>query len=91
MTSRGIKILSSLKQSKRGRTGKEITRLLTAFGFEARKTKKYDWFTHPDYPERLDLKYNLTRSSGELAIGWVAKAVKVVERLLELQKESNNE
>jgi len=80
--SKSKKLLASMRQSKAGRRRNDIVRLLTGFGFIMRAGKKYDIISHPDYPE---LCMNLTRSSGELATGWVATAVKLVDKLQELQ------
>ena len=75
-----------MRRSKAGRRRKDIINLLTGFGFIMRAGRKHDIISHPDFPE---LRMDLTRSSGELATGWITTAIKLVEQLKVLQNKGD--
>lgn len=78
------RLLSRMRASKSGWSDKDIESLYLGFGFEFREGSKHRFYYHPTYPEL----YATVARHNPLAIGYVATAVKLVDRLK--QKESTN-
>jgi hypothetical protein len=87
MTSKAQKLLERMKQSKAGWRRQDLDKLYTGFGFVIIHGSRHDIVKHPDFPQ---LRTTLPRH-GFLARGYVEFAVKLVDTLLEIQKETEDE
>lgn len=87
MPSAAEKLLERMRQSKAGWRRADLDKLYSGFGFEILRGKKHDIVRHPKYAQ---LRTVLPRHT-YLAKGYVDYAVKLVDRLLELEKESRHE
>ena len=76
-----------MQNSKAGWKRKDIDSLLQGFGFIIDSGSKHDKAWHPDYPQLLTF---LPRHR-QIAIYVVNNALKLVDRLDDLKKESNHE
>ena len=87
MTSKAQKLLERMKQSKTGWKRHDLDKLYTGFGFVINHGGSHDIVKHPDFPQ---LRATLPRHSF-LARGYVEFAIKLVDMLLEMQKEKVDE
>lgn len=87
MTSKAQKLLERMKQSKAGWKRNDLDKLYTGFGFIISHGGSHDIVKHPDFPQ---LRATLPRHN-YLAIGYVEFAIKLVDMLLEMQKEKDDE
>ena len=86
MNKKGRKLLEKAKNSSAGWRRDDIINLYEHFGFEI-KTGGYD--INAIHPVYKDLRASISKSSGELANGYIRHAVKMIEKLLEYQGEKN--
>lgn len=84
MTSKAEKLLEQMRNSKSGWKRIDLDKLYEGFGFVISHGRNHDIVKHPDFPQ---LRTTLPRHR-MLAKGYVDFAVKLIDRLLELQKES---
>jgi predicted RNA binding protein YcfA (HicA-like mRNA interferase family) len=82
MTSKAEKLLEQMRNSKTGWKRADLDKLYKGFGFVIKHGSNHDIMKHPDFPE---LRATLPRHR-ELARGYVEFAVKLIDRLNELQK-----
>lgn len=82
-----LELLEQMRRSKSNWKKEDIERLYKEFGFVLRHGSNHDIISHPDFPT---LRATLARHKA-LPKGYVQFAVKLVEKLLELQKEGSNE
>jgi len=87
MGSRANKLLERMRNSKTGWKSHDLIRLYTGFGFSITHGSNHDIIKHPDYPH---LRTTVPRHN-YLATGYVEYAVKLIDLLLDLQKEDKNE
>jgi hypothetical protein len=84
MPSKAVKLLEQMRNSKSNWKRADLDRLYEGFGFIISHGRSHDIARHPDFPQ---LRATLPRHR-ELAKGYVEFAVKLMDRLLELQKET---
>ncbi|MDI6770316.1 MAG: type II toxin-antitoxin system HicA family toxin [Anaerolineales bacterium] len=84
MPSKAEKLLEQMRNSKSNWKRADLDKLYEEFGFVISHGGSHDIVKHPDFPL---LRTSLPRHR-VLAKGYVEFAVKLVDRLLELQKES---
>ena len=84
MSSKAEKLLEQMRNSKSNWKRIDLDKLYEGFGFVISHGGSHDIIKHPDFPQ---LRSSLPRHR-ILAKGYVEFAVKLVDRLLELQKES---
>ena len=84
MPSKAEKLLEQMRNSKSGWKRADLDKLYEGFGFVISHGGRHDIAKHPTFPQ---LRATLTHHK-ELAKGYVEFAVKLVDRLVELQKES---
>jgi hypothetical protein len=84
MSNKGRKLLERARSTTAGWTTNNLLDLYKSFGFILREGRGHIIATHPKYNK---LRATISRSSGELANGYVRHAVKTIERLLELKGE----
>jgi hypothetical protein len=87
MTSKAQKLLERMKQSKAGWKRQDLDKLYTGFGFVISHGGNHDIVKHPDFPH---LRATLPRHT-YLARGYIEFAIKLVDMLLKMQKETENE
>lgn len=87
MTPKALKLLERMKQSKAGWIRRDLDKLYTDFGFVINHGGNHDIVKHPDFPQ---LRATLPRHSF-LARVYVEFAIKLVDMLLEMQKETEDE
>ena len=87
MTSKAQKLLERMRQSKSNWKRQDLDTLYEGFGFIITHGSSHDIVKHPSFPE---LRTTLPRHN-ELAKGYVHMAVKLVDKLLQLEKEAKNE
>jgi len=83
MPSKAEKLLEQMRSSKSNWKRADLDTLYEGFGFVITHGGSHDIVKHPDFPE---LRATLPRHR-VLAKGYVEFAVKLIGRLLELQKE----
>lgn len=86
MTPKADRLLKRMRQSKADWKRSDLDALFTGFNFVIIHGSKHDIVKHPDYP---DLRTTLPRHT-TLARGYVEYAVKLIDRLLDLQKEETD-
>jgi hypothetical protein len=84
MPSKAGKLLEQMRNSKSNWKRADLDKLYEGFGFVISHGGNHDIVKHPDFPQ---LRTSLPRHR-VLAKGYVEFAVKLVDRLLELQKGS---
>jgi hypothetical protein len=82
VTSKALKLLERMRQSKSNWKRRDLDSLYIGFEFIITHGKKHDIVKHPDYPL---LRTTLPRHS-KLAKGYVEKAIKLVDKLLEMKE-----
>jgi hypothetical protein len=82
MTSKAEKLLEQMRNSKSNWKRADLDKLYEGFGFNISHGTNHDIVKHPDFPL---LRTTLPRHR-ELARGYVEFAVKLVDKLLELQR-----
>ncbi len=87
MTSKAHKLLERMKQSKTGWKRQDLDKLYVGFGFIIQHGSNHDIVKHPQYPQ---LRTTLPRHN-YLARGYVDYAIKLVDTLIEMQKETRDE
>lgn len=75
------KLLERMRRSKSGWKRTDLDKLYEGYGFTIRHGSNHDVVTHPDYPQ---LRETLPRHN-KVAIYLVRKAVKLVDKLIQLQ------
>jgi len=83
MPSKAKKLLEQMRNSKSNWKRADLDRLYEGFGFVISHGGSHDIVKHPDFPQ---LRATLPRHR-DLAKGYVEFAVKLIDRLLELQEE----
>lgn len=86
MPSKAEKLLEQMRRSKSNWKRADFDKLYEGFGFVITHGGNHDIAKHPNYPE---LRTTLPRHR-ELAKGYVEFAVKLIDRILELQKEGRS-
>ncbi|MEX2492952.1 MAG: hypothetical protein WD425_14450 [Nitrospirales bacterium] len=81
------KLLSKMRDSKSGWQFKDLDRLYRYFGFKVREGGKHCIYTHPEHPT---LMATVTRSRS-LAIGYIQHAIKLIDKILEIQQSETGE
>ncbi|MEW6405090.1 MAG: hypothetical protein AB1649_25110 [Chloroflexota bacterium] len=81
-----LELLEQMRKSKSNWKKEDIERLYKEFGFILRHGGSHDVVTHPKFPK---LRATLARHKA-LPKGYVQFAVKLIDQLLELQKEGDN-
>lgn len=81
--SRPHDLLERMRGSKAGWHERDLKTLYEGFGFERTEGGKHILYVHPAYPQ--ELRATVSRSSS-LKIGYFGTAVRLVDRLLELEK-----
>ena len=76
------KLYERAKRTKAGWRFEEVRRLYLGFGFEEKQGGKHTLFIHPRYPQ---LVATVTRKR-TLAMGYVDKAVRLIEELRRLSE-----
>jgi hypothetical protein len=84
MPSKSEKLLEQMRTSKSNWRRVDLDKLYQGFGFVISHGGNHDIVKHPNFPQ---LRATLPRHR-DLAKGYVEFAVKLIDRLLELQKES---
>ncbi len=84
MPSKAEKLLEQMRNSKSNWKRADLDTLYEGHGFVIKHGGNHDIVKHPDFPQ---LRATLPRHR-QLAKGYVESAVKLVDKLLELQKES---
>jgi hypothetical protein len=84
MPSKAEKLLEHMRNSKSGWKRPDLDKLYEGFGFIITHGTNHDIIKHPDFSQ---LRTTLPRHR-VLAKGYVESAVKLIEQLLDLQKES---
>jgi len=87
MPDKASKLLESMRGSKANRKREDLIALYKGFGFEVESRTKHDRVWHPDHPELYD---HIPRHR-RLAVAYVAKAVKLIDRLHRLQEIESSE
>jgi len=82
-----LELLEQMRKSKSNWKKEDIEKLYKEFGFIMRHGSNHDIVLHPEFPM---LRATLARHKA-LPKGYVQFAVKLIERLLELQKGSIDE
>ncbi|RJP50815.1 MAG: hypothetical protein C4586_05240 [Anaerolineaceae bacterium] len=82
-----LELLEQMRKSKSNWKKEDIERLYREFGFIMRHGSNHDIVLHPEFPM---LRATLARHKA-LPKGYVQFAVKLIDRLLELQKGSIDE
>lgn len=82
-----LDLLEQMRKSKSNWKKEDIEKLYKEFGFIIRHGSNHDIVTHPEFPK---LRATLARHKA-LPKGYVQFAVKLIDQLLELQKEGSNE
>lgn len=83
MSHKAEKLLKQMKATKANWKASDIVRLYEGFGFIITHGANHDKVKHPDFPE---LRTTLPRHR-DIAKVYVEIAIKLVDQLLELQKE----
>ena len=86
MPSKAEKLLEQMRRSKSNWKRADLDKLYEGFGFVISHGGSHDIIKHPNFSE---LRTTLPRHR-ELAKGYVEFAVKLIDRLLELQKGVEN-
>jgi hypothetical protein len=84
MSTKAEKLLERMRNSKSNWKRTDLDSLYEGFGFVMKHGGNHDIVKHPSFPQ---LRATLPRHR-QLAKGYVEFAVKLVDQLLELQKES---
>ncbi len=84
MPSKAEKLLEQMRNSKSNWKRLDLDKLYEGFGFVISHGGNHDIVKHPDFPQ---LRTSLPRHR-VLAKGYVEFAVKLIDQLLELKKES---
>ena len=87
MSSKANKLLERMRATKAGWKCQDLIRLYTGFGFLVTHGSNHEIIKHPVH---LQLRTTLPRHKF-LASGFVEYAVKLIDKLLELEKEVDNE
>ena len=82
MTAKALRLLEQMRGSKSNWKRSDLDNLYVGFGFTITHGGSHDIVKHPDFPT---LRTTLPRHR-ELARGYVESAVKLVDKLLELQQ-----
>lgn len=78
------KLLARMRGSKAGWTADDLDRLYKGYGVHSKQGGKYTLYIHPRFPE---LRATVTRHRS-LPIGYVQTAIRQIERLIELEAET---
>jgi len=81
------KLLGQMRASKAGWTANDLETVYCGYRFDAKEGGKHRLYVHPKYPE---LRATVTRHKS-LPIGYVHTAIKLIDRLLELEKGEKHE
>ena len=81
------KLLERMRRSKTGWRFTDLERLYFRFGFEKYEGSRHTMYIHPDFPK---LRATVTRHRS-LPKGYIQFAVKLIDRLNELEETTNAE
>jgi len=81
--SKAEKLLEKMKHTKHGWTPDDLHTLYTGFGFTYREGGNHRIYHHPNYPNMM---VTVARH-GSLVVGYIQFAIKMVERLKELERQ----
>jgi len=76
------KLLSRMRASKSGWSQKDMESLYLGFGFQFREGANHRFYSHPKYTEL----FATVARHNSLAIGYVTTAIKLIEKLKEMEK-----
>ena len=85
MTSKAYKLLEKMRRSKSGWKRHDLDQLYEGFGFIIIHGSNHDIVKHPNFPL---LRTTLPRQN-YLAIGYIEQAIKLIDKLLELEGNQN--
>lgn len=88
MSSSARKLLEEMRNSKAGWKLRDLLSIYSGFGFTIRHGRRHDIVKHPIFPE---LRATLPRHAKELAKKYVSTVVDLIDRLLELEKEAEQD
>lgn len=83
MPSKPARLLEQMRRSKANWKRHDLDTLYRGFGFEIKSGAHHDIVTHPDFPQLFTALPRHTKIAKYL----ITQAVKLVDRLLELQKQ----
>lgn len=86
MTPKAARLLERMRNSRSGWKRSDLDRLYTGYGFVLSHGSNHDVFKHPAYPQLIT---TLPRHNTDLARGYVESAVKLIDRLIDLQEKGN--
>lgn len=86
--SRAKKLLNRMRANPRGWTAKDIESVYTDLGFLAYEGAKHVKYKHPDLPGHFA---TVTRSSGEIALGYALRAIELADVLKRQREGAENE
>ncbi len=78
------KLLAQMRQSKAGWTTDDLETVDRGYGFDVREGGKHRLYSHPKFSE---LRATVTRHKS-LPVGYVQTAIKQIDRLIELEKDT---
>ena len=73
---KGQNLLAVMKQSKNGWKYRDVETVYLYYGFEKIDGKNHALFVHPKFP---DLRGTVARHPGDLAIGYIQHAIKMID------------
>lgn len=79
---RAEKLLAQMRQAKAGWTADDLETVYLGYGFKVREGGKHKLYVHSKFPE---LRATVTRHRS-LPIGYIQTAIKLIERLVELER-----
>lgn len=79
-------LLEQMRISKSGWSANDLHRLYEGYGFNSREGSKHTIYNHPSYPI---LRATVARHN-KIAVGYIQKAVKIIDKLKELEASSAN-
>lgn len=88
MSSKAQKLLEDMRASKANWKRHDLDKLYEGFGFSIKHGHSHDIISHPRFKQ---LRTTLPRHSREVLKTYIQIAVKLIDKLSELQKEVHNE
>lgn len=83
MASKAEKLLKKMRRSQTGWHSHDLHSLYLGFGFKIRAGSNHDIISHPVY---LELRQVVSRHPSELSPGYIRDAIKIIDRLRELEE-----
>lgn len=81
MTDRAEKLYEKMRQSSANWSPDDLIKLYIGYGFTVRNGARHDIISHPQFPI---LRAAIPRHATDLANGYIAHAVKLIEQLKQL-------